>query len=93
VSIRVAVMLGFAALTACSPGASDGSAQAACEQQAERDPAVMEIYSRTNGDYTYAGYQANYDLREAKRLAVLRCMRAKGLAPPGGVQAVKLRVQ
>ena len=53
----------------------------------------MEIYSRTNGDYTYAGYQAYYDLREAKRLAVLRCMRAKGLAPPGGVQAVKPRVQ
>ena len=53
----------------------------------------MEIYSRTNGDYTYGGYQAYYDLREAKRQAMLRCMRAKGLAPPGGVQAVKPHVQ
>jgi hypothetical protein len=89
----MAVMLGFAAVTACSPSASNGSAQAECEQQAERDPAVAEIYSRTNGDYTYAGYQAYYDLREAKRQAMLRCMRAKGLAPPGGVQAVKPRIQ
>jgi hypothetical protein len=81
------------ALTACSPGAADNSPQAECERQAEKDPAVEAIYSRTNGDYTSSSYQAYYDLREAKRQAVLRCMRTKGLAPPGGVQVVKPHVQ
>jgi hypothetical protein len=92
VSNRVAVML-CCALMACSTGTADNSPQAECERQAEKDPAVEAIYSRTNGDYTSNLYQAFYDLREAKRQAVLRCMRAKGLAPPGGVQVVKPRVQ
>jgi hypothetical protein len=77
-------------VTACNNG---DSPQAECERQADQDPAVRDIYSRTNGDYTYGGYQAYYDLREAKRLAALRCMRAKGLAPPGGVQAVKPQIR
>jgi hypothetical protein len=72
-------------LAACDSG---NSPQAECERQAEQDPAVREIYSRTNGDYASSDYQAYYDLREAKRQATLRCMRAKGLAPPGGVQVV-----
>jgi hypothetical protein len=67
--------------------------QAECERQAEQDPAVRAIYSGTNGDYAKSGYQAYYDLREAKRQAALRCMRAKGLAPPGGVQAVRPQIQ
>ena len=77
-------------LASCNSG---NSPQAECERQAEQDPAVREIYSRTNGDYSKGGYQAYYDLREAKRQAALRCMRAKGLAPPGGVQVVKPQVQ
>ena len=77
-------------LAGCNSG---NSPQAECERQAEQDPAVQEIYSRTNGDYSKSGYEAYYDLREAKRQAALRCMRAKGLAPPGGVQVVKPRIQ
>jgi hypothetical protein len=77
-------------LAACN---SDGSPQAECERQADQDPAVREIYSRTNGDYAKSGYPAYYDLREAKRQAALRCMRAKGLAPPGGVQVVKPQIR
>jgi hypothetical protein len=77
-------------LAGCNSG---NSPQAECERQAEQDPAVQAIYSRTNGDYSKSGYEAYYDLREAKRQAALRCMRAKGLAPPGGVQVVKPRIQ
>ena len=77
-------------LGSCNSG---DTPQAECARQAEQDPAVREIYSRTNGDYAKGGYQAYYDLREAKRQAALRCMRAKGLAPPGGVQVVKPQVQ
>jgi len=51
----------------------------------------MEIYQRGNGEYSFVGYQARNDLLMAKREAVMRCMRAKGLAPPGRVQAVQPR--
>jgi hypothetical protein len=77
-------------MTTCSPGASDNSAQADCERQADRDPAVVEIYTRTNGYYTFP-WTARDDLLAAKRQATLRCMRQKGLAPPGGVQPVQPR--
>jgi hypothetical protein len=77
-------------LTACASG---NTPQAECERQAAQDPKVQEIYSRTNGDYTMMGYLAHDDLIQAKRLAVLRCMREKGLAAPGGVEPVAPRLQ
>jgi hypothetical protein len=52
-----------------------------------KDTATTEIYTRTNGMYTFP-YSQRDDLIQAKRQAVMRCMRAKGLAPPGGVQPV-----
>ena len=77
-------------LAACSGGA-DNSPQAQCERQADDDPKVMEIYTRTNGAYTFDPL-VNRDLQLAKREATMRCMRAKGLAPPGGVQVVQPRL-
>ena len=77
-------------LASCNSG---NTPQAECQRQAEQDPAVRAIYSGTNGNYTSGFYQAYYDLREAKHQAALRCMRAKGLVPPGGVQAVKPTAQ
>ena len=47
-------MLGVT-MTACAFGAPDNSPQAQCERQAMNDPAVVEIYSRTNGAYTRSG--------------------------------------
>jgi hypothetical protein len=76
-------------LAACSIGPADNSPQAQCERQADDDPAVAAIYSGTNGAYTYVGAVRD-DLIAAKRQAVMRCMRAKGLAPPGGVQPVHI---
>ena len=55
-----------------------------------QDPAVQEIYTRTNGYYTFPWWQRD-DLLAAKKQATVRCMRAKGLAPPGGVQPVAPR--
>jgi hypothetical protein len=89
VRLCFALMLGVT-MTACGFGAPDNSPQAQCEQQAMNDPAVVEIYSRTNGAYTRSGTE-NADLVAAKRQATLRCLRQKGLAPPGGVQPVRLR--
>jgi hypothetical protein len=84
---RLVPLLGVV-LIACSVGGADNSPQKQCEQQAEKDPAVVEIYSRTNGAYIVPG-PVRDDLLMAKRQAVTRCMRAKGLAPPGGVQPVQ----
>jgi hypothetical protein len=72
-------------LAACAPG---NSPQAQCERQAIDDPAVQEIYRTSNGDYTYAD-RDRPELLAAKRDATVRCMRAKGLVPPGGVQTVQ----
>jgi hypothetical protein len=77
-------------LAACSVGASDNSPQAQCARQAENDPAVVAIYTRTNGAYTQDQLLRD-DLIFARRQATLRCMREKGLAPPGGVQPVQIR--
>ena len=46
------------------------------------DPKVKEIYSSTNMDYT-RDLPARYELEAAERQAMLRCLRSKGLAPPG----------
>jgi len=84
---RLVPLLG-AVLVACSGGGGDTTPQQQCEQQAEKDPKVVQIYARTNGAYIVPG-PVKDDLLMAKRQAVTRCMRAKGLAPPGGVQPVQ----
>jgi hypothetical protein len=83
VSARFVLLLAIM-LTACNGG---DSPQAQCERQADSDPAVMAIYRGNSGDYTQP-WTARDQLLAAKRQAVLRCMRQKGLAPPGGVQPV-----
>jgi hypothetical protein len=84
VKLRLVPVLAFG-LAAC--GSADIRPPAQCEQQVMQDPAVQEIYTRTNGFYTYPWVQRD-DLLAAKRQATTRCLREKGLAPPGGVQAV-----
>jgi len=89
VSSRIVAVLALL-LTGCSAG--DNSPQAECARQADQDPRVVEIYTRTNGAYTLTfGWGLPDELKAAKRAAVLRCMREKGLAPPGGVQQVQPR--
>jgi hypothetical protein len=75
-------------LTACSLVAPNDTPQAQCERQADGDPAVVAIYAHSQGGYTYSSLD-RARLAFARRQAVLRCMRAKGLAPPGGVEAIE----
>ena len=72
-------------LAACGPTGNTPEAQ--CQRQAEDDPAVVEIYTRTNGAYTQP-WEERDQLIRAKKTAFIRCMRAKGLLPPGGVEPV-----
>ena len=59
-----------------------------CQAEANNDPAVKQIVMKMSAvQYWRGNYQE--DLAVAKREALLKCMRAKGLIPPGGVEPVK----
>jgi ABC-type glycerol-3-phosphate transport system substrate-binding protein len=79
-----ALVLGLG-LAAC--GSTGNTPEAQCQRQAEDDPAVVDIYTRTNGAYTQPWAERDQLIR-AKKEAFIRCMRAKGLLPPGGVEPV-----
>ena len=71
----------------CSIGPSENTPQGQCQAQANSDPAVKKFYTETPGLYTTSG-DANQELKSLREQAYLRCMRQKGLAPPGGVAPV-----
>ncbi len=73
------------ALAACAAG---NSPQAECERQADQDPTVRSIYRGDQGDYTQLG-PARSNLMWAKRQATIKCLQAKGILPPGGVEPVR----
>lgn len=64
------------------------SPEAECQRAVYDDPTVRDIYSSSNMQYTL-DLPVRYQLEAAKRAAYQRCMQAKGLAPPGGVQPVQ----
>jgi len=84
-TVRLALLLPLA-LLAC--GQSGNSPEAECTRQAEQDPTVLSIYRGDQGDYTRIG-PARSNLMWAKRQAITKCMQAKGLGPPGGVEAIR----
>ncbi len=61
-------------------------AERACRAQANDDPLVSSLIAKSAGSYQFAK-EHEYDLAEARRQAQLRCLRARGIAPPGGVAA------
>ena len=69
-------------LAGCGYAGVGDTPQAQCTRQANADPAVVAI----NRQPWIDGYRLDFALRQA----TLRCMQAKGLAPPGGVQAVQV---
>ncbi len=81
-TLRLVLLLGV-----MLAGCAGNTPEAQCQRQAAQDPEVQNIYARTSGYYTFTGEQRD-DLAQATRQAVMRCMRAKGLAPPGGVQPI-----
>ncbi|TPG58053.1 phosphoribosylamine--glycine ligase [Roseomonas nepalensis] len=64
--------------------------EAACRREAEESPAVRAGFARlpptANADLFN---RAKADLAATERTAYFRCLRDKGLAPPGGVEAVR----
>jgi hypothetical protein len=71
-------------LASCSGPASD-SPEGACARQANDDPAVKELMMKAAGTQQFEWDNAPR-IRMAKQDATLRCLRARGLAPKGGVE-------
>ncbi len=72
----------LAGLCGCAPAGRD----AGCSRVADDDPSVRYQEMRILGNpQSQAHYQP--DLVEARQRAELACLRARGEAPPGGVQA------
>ncbi len=85
----VALLLAIAPLAGCGGGHPQAAADpgvAQCRAQVYADPAVKHLQAvQAGGLWLQADGQAA--LAEAKRQALLTCLRARGLAPPGGVEA------
>ena len=83
--MRRLALLALVLLGACSGGTTADPGQAACERVADSDPAVVEGVRKQAGNLDYQWQNAD-QLRIARQQAVLRCLRARGLAPKGGVE-------
>ena len=85
----IRLVLALALLAAgCSRGPTDNSPQAACARQADNDPVVADIVRRGAGTEFYR-WDNEKKLAQAKQDATTRCLRARGLAPRGGVERLK----
>lgn len=60
-----------------------------CQRQALNDPAVKTAIEHANSSLQEVRVPGVREQEFATRQAVQRCMAAKGLAPKGGVEAVK----
>ncbi|MBN8889677.1 MAG: hypothetical protein BGP12_17750 [Rhodospirillales bacterium 70-18] len=76
------------ALGACASLSQDaGMTDAACRQKALDAPEVQDRIAKMAGSYRTEWGEPS--LEDLKHLAYVRCLRAKGLAPKGGVEPVK----
>lgn len=70
---------------------ADTPAEAACRREAEASPATKAGYARMPpANNVTQRERVMREIAAAERGAYLRCMRDKGLAPPGGVEPVRL---
>jgi hypothetical protein len=71
-------------LAACT--SRDPPTVQACRAQANDDPEVRRLVAASAGGGSFAR-EHQYELHDTRQQAVLRCLRARGLAAPGGVEA------
>ena len=78
-------------LAGCSAFGGGNSAQAQCERAARNDSKVVDLELANN--YRYADQpDLAPEIAVARRQALLRCLREKGVAAPGGVEPLTPRV-
>jgi hypothetical protein len=85
-TIRALPLLAALAVAGCGTDASTPQGQ--CEAQSYDDPTVKDIQMRGLGN-PLTQQELLPDLKTAQNAAVQRCLRARGLAAPGGVEKEK----
>ena len=67
---------------------ADPALAAACNAEAERDPAVTSLIMKGAGSPTFLA-ESQDELKVARQRATLGCLRARGAIRPGGVERQK----
>lgn len=78
-------------LAGCGTGyvaEKEPEAPSVCEREANQNPAVKELMMKMAGQQYWRGIHQE-DLVVARREALQKCLRQKGLMPAGGVEIVK----
>ena len=88
--MRSLVLLVTLLLVGCSMFGGE-SAQKQCERAVAADPKVVNLELKQNYRYAFQP-DLSPEIAVARRQALLRCLRDKGLAAPGGVEPVTPRV-
>ncbi|MBB5694341.1 phosphoribosylamine--glycine ligase [Muricoccus pecuniae] len=68
---------------------ADNPAEAECRREAQNAPGAKDAFQRLQIQNPTARERVLAEAAAAERGAYLRCMRAKGLAAPGGVEPVR----
>ncbi|MFH5925379.1 hypothetical protein [Roseomonas xinghualingensis] len=85
----LALLLGLAACAINDPLPPAANAdEAACRAQAQDSPAAKEAFRRLAPGNPTQRDRVMAEAAAAERRVYLRCMRARGLAPRGGVEPV-----
>jgi len=82
--MRRPLLLAFLLLSGCSSN-TPPTPQEACAREADQAPAVREELMKGAGTASYAWWYGER-LQRARQDATLACLRARGLAPKGGVE-------
>jgi hypothetical protein len=86
---RFAAVVIVILLSACAgPGQTSSDPVGACTATARQDPDVEAVRNKQLAGF-YQNYLFEADYKQALNRAIDRCLAAKGLARPGGVEAVR----
>lgn len=75
-------------LGGCASMSTPPSPQAACENEAQDDPVARDMRMKAAGSPSYLAEEQER-LRIVIQEATLRCLRARGIIRPGGVERQK----
>jgi hypothetical protein len=75
-------------LAGCAAATTPPTPQAACEREAQDDPVVRDMRMKGAGSPSYLAWEQER-MRIAVQEATLRCLRARGIIRPGGVERPK----